>query len=377
MEMNSVDPQSSSGVRYGFYQAHLNRVSRSFAFCIARLEPAFLREQVGLSYLICRILDTIEDAAWKTPAEQYLAFEAFNRFLVREAPTSEVRAWMETFPPDVADGEKLLLADAAEIFSDFHRLPEKIKSVLKDTVDSMSAGMKRFVEIKQQGRLRLSSLVDVNRYCFFVAGVVGEVLTRVLTEQSQELEISAEEKEGLQLFDAFRFGLFLQKVNLLKDQKQDEKEGRFLVPSRFEVLMSLRSDAGGALRYLLSLPKRLTGYRLFCGWSLFLGLASIPWLERAYHEDQPLKISRGETQLLLGHIEQIIGDNKALSDLFEEMLVFVGASDNEVSSDSANGRLPLAQQDVDNVGSGFDFASLYRGLLSRGQVEALFAGNRV
>ncbi len=44
-----------------FYQTHLDRVSRSFAFCIRQL-PDPLRGWVGLSYLLCRILDTIEDS---------------------------------------------------------------------------------------------------------------------------------------------------------------------------------------------------------------------------------------------------------------------------------------------------------------------------
>ena len=65
--MNNVD----------FYQNHLNKVSRSFAFCIPRLEGN-LREWIGLSYLLCRLLDTVEDALWTSHEEQLRSFEMFQ-----------------------------------------------------------------------------------------------------------------------------------------------------------------------------------------------------------------------------------------------------------------------------------------------------------
>ena len=55
-----------------YYQPHLDRVSRSFAFCIARLEGE-MREWVSLSYLLCRLLDTVEDAPWADPRAPHRA----------------------------------------------------------------------------------------------------------------------------------------------------------------------------------------------------------------------------------------------------------------------------------------------------------------
>src|SRR5258708_9371144 len=78
---------------------------------------------------------------------------------------------------------------------------------------------------------------------------------------------------------AYRFGLFLEKVNILKDQAEDEEAGRFLVPDRREILASLRADAERALAYLTSLPRAERGYRTFCAWSLMLRAASLPLME--------------------------------------------------------------------------------------------------
>src|SRR5204862_458636 len=44
-----------------FYQGHLDAVSRSFALCIPQLAAPF-RQHVALSYLLLRVLDTVEDA---------------------------------------------------------------------------------------------------------------------------------------------------------------------------------------------------------------------------------------------------------------------------------------------------------------------------
>jgi hypothetical protein len=120
--------------------------------------------------------------------------------------------------------------------------------------------------------------------------------------------------------DAHHFGLFLQKINLLKDQAEDEKQGRYLVPSRKELLASIARDAEGAVRYLQTLPIAEKGFRLFCAWSLFLGLASLPWIERSRFLGVFQKIPRLLTQKLLDSVEAIVDDNQALVGLFRELL---------------------------------------------------------
>ena len=296
--------------RAEFYQGHLDRVSRSFAFCIARLDGA-LRERVGLSYLLCRLLDTIEDADWSTFALQERAFLRFDSFVTSRPRTAEVADWAREFPFSLPEGEALLLKDSERILTDFHELPEEVREPLGRLILSMSAGMRHFMCRKaEDGQLTLKTAADVNRYCFFVAGVVGEMLT--------QFAVKGFTARLTRLSDAFRFGLFLQKVNLLKDQRGDEKLGRFLVPSRPQLLSSLLADADGAFRYLLSLSEKERGFRLFCAWSLFLGLASLPWIQRA-ELDEALKIPREETLKLLSDIEETIDDCKALGRLFEEL----------------------------------------------------------
>src|SRR6267378_3105507 len=65
-----------------FYQRHLDAVSRSFALCIPQLDQP-LRDQVALSYLLLRVLDTVEDAPFADRALQQRQFTAFRQFLVK------------------------------------------------------------------------------------------------------------------------------------------------------------------------------------------------------------------------------------------------------------------------------------------------------
>lgn len=298
-----------------FYQQHLDRVSRSFAFCIARLEGE-MRDWVSLSYLLCRLLDTVEDAPWASSAEQDAAFEQFQAFLNFPPTQKMVNEWAATFPRGIDPGERQLLLESERCFSNLHALPAGVKEKIQQPVLNMYRGMRHFLHQRRgQGGLKLKSLAEVNQYCFFVAGLVGELLTDLVGQRWPGLPHS-----GGQYRDAHHFGLFLQKINLLKDQAKDEKEGRFLVPSRTELLASVAQDAEGAIRYLQSLPLAEKGFRLFCAWSLFLGLASLPWIERSKLLGLFVKIPRIVTERLLGTVEKLIDDNQALVRLFQEML---------------------------------------------------------
>jgi phytoene/squalene synthetase len=299
--------------RSDFYQEHLDRVSRSFAFCIARLDEP-LREYVGLGYLICRLVDTVEDAPWKTFAEQSQSFADFDH-LLSKVSREGCRKWADGISKEIPQGEKLLLDDAFEILNDFQKLPPAVYEALIHPIRSMSRGMRFYMErTALAGELRLRDQVDVNRYCFFVAGVVGEMLTQLLKTEIPELP-------KVDLVQAYRFGLFLQKVNLLKDQASDEPQGRFLIPSRPLVRANVMVDAREAFAYLLSIPHGAESFRLFCAWSLFLGLASLPWIDQADREKRTLKISRDETFVLLAKVEELILNDEKLRELFEDLYV--------------------------------------------------------
>ena len=161
-----------------FYQSHLNRVSRSFAFCIQKLDSP-LRQWTSLSYLLCRVLDTVEDSPWGNVALRSGHYEDFESFIRSNPKKSVVAEWSSNFPDSIPEGEKQLLVDASLLFQDLHDLPPSVRTHLQDTVLRMSAGMRHYGQ-DPSGALKLSDLGEVNRYCYFVAGIVGELLTKLV-----------------------------------------------------------------------------------------------------------------------------------------------------------------------------------------------------
>lgn len=309
--------------RTDFYQSHLNRVSRSFAFCISHLGGP-LKAWVGLTYLICRVLDTIEDAPWKKIKDQLHQFEDFNSFLHQLPKREEVEAWSQRFPHSIPDGEKQLIKETHELFIDLHNSPESVRKIISEMVLSMSRGMKYFMSQKkdQKGHLKLTSLKEVNQYCFFVAGIVGEALARLVSHVEPQFQSAK-----YRILDAHHFGLFLQKVNLLKDQLNDRGEGREFVYDRKEIFESMSYNAFGAMRFLNALPVKQREFRLFCAWSLFLGLGSLPWLDQLHKAEESGKLPRDEAEEIFNGVEQVIDNPAELNNLYASLFALSGLSE--------------------------------------------------
>src|SRR5918912_265218 len=223
-----------------FYRGPLAAVGRSFALCRPRPPPPF-REQVALAYLLLRVLDTVEDASFPDKLHQQRQFTAFRKFLVKPPAPAQIESFISSFPDGITDGERKLLADTGAFLEDAYGLPAVARGIMFSGIDRMAAGMAAYA---RRPTLRLLDLEDVTRYCCIVAGLVGEMLTRLWALGG---------RTPPRMLHAYRFGLFLQKVNILKDQPEDEAVHRYFVPVRRAILASLRADSEGALSYLTSL----------------------------------------------------------------------------------------------------------------------------
>lgn len=286
-----------------FYQRLLDDVSRSFALCIPRLDPPF-RDQVSLAYLLLRVLDTVEDAPFTDRRLHQLQFDRLRGFLLAMPAEADLAAFVAAFPPELVERERRLLSHTNALLEDVHGLPAAVREAIFRATDRMAEGMAAYT--RRGSQLHLIDVEDVARYACFVAGLVAEMLT--------ELWALANPEPPPSLVHAYHFGLFLQKVNILKDQCEDEAEGRFLVPDRAELLASLGDDAHGALEYLKALPSRDRGYRTFCAWCVMMGAATVATL------DEPKRSRRSATAALLAHTAAIVDDNAALVRQFSELM---------------------------------------------------------
>src|SRR5437867_13350444 len=112
-----------------FYQGHLDAVSRSFALCIPQLAAPF-RQHVALSYLLLRVLDTVEDASFADKLHQQRQFTAFRQFLVRPPTGARVDAFNASFPGSISDAARTLLACTGASLADAYGLPAAARGVM-------------------------------------------------------------------------------------------------------------------------------------------------------------------------------------------------------------------------------------------------------
>lgn len=89
----------------------------------------------------------------------------------------------------------------------------------------MGAGMASYIEASSSNNFNVVKWEDYDLYCHFVAGLVGEGLSRLFAESGMERAWL-----GDQLTLSNHMGLFLQKTNIIRDYAEDCAEGRHFWP---------------------------------------------------------------------------------------------------------------------------------------------------
>ena len=205
----------------------LRKTSRTFALTIPLL-PEPTRREVGVAYLLFRIIDTFEDAPLWAPLRRV---EALQRFIdLLDAPpeaAARLAAECATDPPISHDGYLELLSSMPAVLKQFGALQAPARSSIRRHVTRSAEGMAKFVlRTDEKGQLSLETLQDLRDYCYVVAGIVGTMLTELYLLGRLELVKIARDLQSR----AARFGEGLQLVNILKDARQDAQEGRRYLP---------------------------------------------------------------------------------------------------------------------------------------------------
>jgi farnesyl-diphosphate farnesyltransferase len=215
-----------------FCLAMLPKVSRTFALSILALPPG-LRESVGVSYLLCRIVDTIEDDA-KMKGRRGPLFDAFDTALAA-ADGTELERLARAADLGGSAEERELVRGSASAFRVYRSLSRTERDAIAPPVAEMSRGMREYAARADGSAtgLRLTDLADLERYCGFVAGTVGGLLTSLFLTTipaHASWKISEAERRGWLYPRAARFGLGLQLVNVLKDVASDFDRGACYLP---------------------------------------------------------------------------------------------------------------------------------------------------
>lgn len=208
--------------------ALLPAVSRTFALSIEML-PTALREPVRLGYLICRIADTIEDDPDLALTDREHLFDALDDALADRALAARVEDLARRTGAG-EDEEAVLIQHTGAVMRRFFALDEATRADMVGPIREMIRGMRLYSRrTHAEGRLRLEDVEDLEHYCYFVAGTVGELLTALFLRHGPT--VAGPVREALDA-RAVPFGLALQIVNITKDVAEDLTRGVSFVPER-------------------------------------------------------------------------------------------------------------------------------------------------
>ncbi|WP_223643518.1 phytoene/squalene synthase family protein [Corallococcus sp. EGB] len=326
-----------------FCRGQLPRVSRTFALNIPLL-PEPLDLAVTAAYLLCRIADTVED---ESPGGHQGALLDELAALVSLEPGWEARArsfarkarlaLRDEAPPAEAE----LISDTETVLETLASLPSWVHPPIARCVRTMTGGMNQIQRL-HGGSGQVMGLPDLQAtfmYCYYVAGVVGEMLTGLFVASAPRVVW----REAWLMPRASAFGRALQLTNILKDVREDLDRGTCWLPrDRMAahgltpatlVLPSLRARAVAlmdelvavtrreldvALEYSLALPAEEPGLRLFCLYPLFFAAATLNAVEGnpAVLDPEPVKIRRETVEMLMRLTQERVGSDDDLRALY-------------------------------------------------------------
>jgi len=198
-------------------------VSRTFALTVDVLDEP-MASYICLGYLLCRVPDTVEDADHVPPTEQASLLREYDRMLDPDDDTdadafrTAVDEWIPDADERSADWD--VVASTPRIVRTFEALPEDVREAVTPPARELVQGMAMFVErYADEGGLRIQSREELEEYCYYAAGTVGNLVTNLLARG----DLSGERRA--RLYDtAEEFGLLLQLVNVAKDVYDDYTE---------------------------------------------------------------------------------------------------------------------------------------------------------
>jgi farnesyl-diphosphate farnesyltransferase len=275
----------------------LPHVSRTFALTIPQL-PAGLRTAVTCAYLLCRIADTIEDEPALSPPETLAFLQRFSAVLVDGNPALLAGEIAPRLSDRTLAAERDLVCNMERVVAVLAQLNAPQRAAIQRCVELMCLGMPRFqFSASLKGLARSSDLDD---YCYYVAGVVGEMLTDLFCDYSPQI---ARHRPAL-CANAASFAQGLQMTNILKDVWEDRGRGACWLPQevftrhgvdlsdlasepfdpRFaagfrELVGVAHAHLRNALDYTLLIPSKETGIRRFCLWAIGLAVLTLRKIE--------------------------------------------------------------------------------------------------
>ena len=310
-------------------------VSRTFALNINVLKGK-LHKSILLAYLYLRIADTVEDDPDMKASEKETLLGLFaDIFRTPDLKEEAVSAFEGALPENWRKSDHPymnLCLHTHVVVPLLKELPEVYAAPVRDVTIEMCGGMAKFA-LRQEAALSsgwftLESVADLDEYCYYVAGIVGKLLTNLFAADT--CLISDARKAEMQKLDV-SFGLALQVANIVKDCVEDSTRRVCFVPEEIcrrhgfdhsydmftlpvgvadevradfearraavmgELVAKAWKHLDDAIAYTKLVPNVKMRTRLFCLWPLFMAAENMKLIgdgSSLFASDRKVKISR-------------------------------------------------------------------------------------
>jgi farnesyl-diphosphate farnesyltransferase len=309
----------------------LPKVSRTFALNIECLEGDTYKA-VLLGYLFFRIADTFEDNIYQDENEKIESLESFAEIFKGNKPKKDRLNLYEPlrFKWQEKSAEKELLENGPKVLGCYFDLPAVYRDIMDPLVMKTSLGMAGFQKRKLQQQhdiFQLKNLADLEDYCYYVAGLVGIMLTEIFCQLKELTKLKAK-LEPYQV----KFGLALQFTNIIKDYQKDIERGWSYIPTSVteklglditqskkwslkhkkrvfqELLPNVMDYFEAAFNYIKILPVEKRPVRLFCIIPFVLAYRTVFKVATI----KGSKLSRIEVGAILARCKAYAGSNQLL-----------------------------------------------------------------
>lgn len=263
----------------------MNKVSRSFTLVAPQVESP-LDHYLAVAYLICRVVDNIEDCVIPFQQKQVLFSEFSNLLQQPELAEYILGKWSQINWSGLSSDEieMMTIENGLTLWQIYARIPSQYRSSICEWAKKMADGMALVTNLNDESlfitehQIRLPrTTADYNLYCFYVAGTVGRMITELAITY---YNIGHEDGEQLLSYSE-ACGRALQKTNIVKDFATDLARGDSFLPNEWvqevdytpfalkdvpvwwkrRVILDVLAELDESVNYVINLPKTAVGYR--------------------------------------------------------------------------------------------------------------------
>ena len=240
-------------------------VSRTFALSVELLDEP-MTEWVCTGYLLCRTADTIEDEPTIPMQRRAELLDTFDAMLAEDDDTTVEEFLAAVEPETPADGgdDWDVLGQTDRIVRLWASFPDPVQDGMRSITREMATGMADILRRHQDSDgLRLETLDELEEYCWYVAGTVGQLFMNLQAAQADPDDPSPDPEDaradGEEENNVYLPGEWLAEEDLDHEDVPEPEHSTAVAGVVGRVVDQAADYAHGAQRYLSTVPEADSG----------------------------------------------------------------------------------------------------------------------